>query len=247
VNRPIPTFALAVACLAAVSAPAHSQHGADTERRLEAYRRLWNDWAGLTRFGSENTEIKPPAPGEQRVVFLGDEITERWGAAAAGFFPGKPYLNRGIARQVSAQMLVRFRQDVISLKPRVVVIHAGANDLAGIMGPGTQAMIAENLMSMAELARANSIRVVLASLLPVCDCGVNQTARRPVGRILGVNGWMREYAAANKLEYADYYAALVENRAFKRDLTLDGFLPNDAGYARMAPVVEGAITRALAK
>jgi lysophospholipase L1-like esterase len=214
---------------------------AELERQLAAYRKLWNDWAGLTRYGSENTEIRPPKPGETRVVFLGDEITERWNAVAGGFFPGKPYFNRGIERQVTAQMLVRFRQDVIGLQPKVVVIHAGTNDIAGIMGPGTQAMVAENVMSMVDLARANAIRVVIASLLPVCDCGVNQTARRPVGRIIGVNGWLREYAEKNTLTYLDYYSALVENRAFKKELTTDGFLPNDAGYAVMKKLAEQAI------
>ncbi len=226
---------------------------ADSSRRIEelelqadAMRRLLIDWGGLTRYGSENTELKAPAPGERRVVFLGDEITEYWGRGEARFFPGRPYLNRGIARQISPQMLVRFRQDVIALKPAAVVIHAGANDVAGILGPGTQAMIAENLMSMTELARANGIRVVLASILPVCDCTVPQTARRPVGRILGVNAWMREYAPKAGAVYLDYHSAMVENRALKKDLTVDGFLPNDAGYAVMAPLAERAIAEALA-
>ena len=218
---------------------------AELERELASHIRLLNDWAGLIRYGSENTEIRPPAPGENRVVFLGDQITEFWGRGKAPFFPGKPYYNRGIAGQTTPQMLVRFRQDVISLKPKVVVIHAGANDIAALMGPSTQGMMIENFMSMVELAKVNGIAVVLASILPVCDCTVNQTARRPVGKIIGMNGWLKDYAAESGSVYLDYYAALVQGRAFKKDLTVDGLLPNDAGYAVMAPLAEQAIARAL--
>jgi lysophospholipase L1-like esterase len=214
----------------------------ELERQIEVYRRLLTDWAGLTRYGSENTELPPPKPGENRVVFLGDEITENWGDS---FFPGKPYLNRGIARQVTAQMLVRFRQDVISLKPRVVVIQGGANDIARVMGPGTQGMIAENLMSMVDLAEANGIRVVLASMLPVSDHSTKQTVHRPVGKLVGLNEWLKEYAEQTHSGYLDYYSPLVENRAFKKELTVDGFLPNEAGYRVMAEAAERAVTAAL--
>src|SRR5262249_19080912 len=150
------------------------------ERRVTAYERLFRDWAGLNRYGSENTEIPAPGPNENRVVFIGDQITERWGQGKARFFPGKPYFNRGIAEQTTAQMLVRFRQDVIALKPRVVVIQGGTNDLTGMSGPGTEGTIGENIRSMTELAKINSIKVVLTSLTPVCDCvDTVQTALRP--------------------------------------------------------------------
>ena len=205
------------------------------------------DWAGLTHYGSENAELRAPKPGEDRVVFLGDDLTESWGAGAAPFFPGKPYLNRGIARQTSPQMLVRFRQDVIALKPKVVIIQAGSNDLAGYTGPATEGMIAENFMSMVELAKAHGIRVVLASVTPVCDCFVNQTARRPQGKIIGLNGWIKEYAAESGSVYLDYYSALADGRNFKKALTADGLLPNDDGYAVMAPLAEQAIAQALGK
>src|ERR1041385_1494460 len=121
-------------------------------------RRPSADWAGLNRYGSENTEIPPPKPGEDRVVFLGDQITEKWGRGNTPFFPSKPYFNRGIGGQTSAQMLVRFRQDVIKLKPKAVVIMAGANDMTGLFGPGTEGTISENFMSMVELAKTNGIR-----------------------------------------------------------------------------------------
>ena len=204
------------------------------------------DWAGLNYYGSEDTEVRPPKPGEDRVVFLGDEITGNWGKGEAKFFPGKPYLNRGIEHQTSPQMLVRFRQDVIELKPKVVVIQAGTNDLAGYTGPATEGTLAENFQSMVELAKLHGIRVVLASVLPVCDCaGTKQTGLRPQGKIIGLNGWIRDYAASNGSVYLNYYAALANGRDLKKDLTVDGLLPNDAGYEVMAPVAEKAIADAL--
>ena len=238
---------LVLGCSAGAQTPDSGQTIQALERRLAAQRRLLSDWAGLTRYGSENTELRPPAPGEERVVFLGDEITELWGRGNAKFFPGRPYLNRGISRQTTPQMLVRFRQDVILLKPKVVVILAGTNDLAGLSGPATQGTMAENFMSMTELARANGIRVVLASVTPVCDCFANQTALRPQGKIIGLNGWIKDYAAQSGSVYLDYYSAMVEGRNLKKELTTDGLLPNDAGYNVMAPLAEQAIAQALVK
>jgi lysophospholipase L1-like esterase len=218
---------------------------AQAPEQAERVRHLLLDWAGLTRYGSEDAEVRPPQPGENRVVFLGDEITGNWGQDEARFFPGKPYLNRGIAHQTSPQMLVRFRQDAISLHPKVVVIQAGTNDLAGYTGPATEGTIAENFMSMVELAKVNGIRVVLASVTPVCDCFTKQTGRRPQGKIIGLNGWIKDYAAHSGSVYLNYYAALADGRNFKKELTADGFLPNDAGYHVMAPLAERAIAEAL--
>ena len=217
------------------------------EQRLEAQRRLLADWAGLIRYGSENTELPRPSSGEDRVVFLGDEITENWGRGAAKFFPGKPYLNRGVNGQTTPQMLVRFRQDVIALKPKVVVIQAGLNDIASVSGPITQGMFAENIMSIVELAKANNMSVVLASLTPVCDCFTKQTTLRPQGKIIGMNGWLREYAAQSGSVYLNYYSAMAEGRNLKKELTSDGLLLNDAGYEVMAPLAEAAIAQALGK
>ncbi len=236
---------LSIAFLIALgSAQAQIERITALERTVEAQRKLLHDWGGLTRYGSENTEIAPPRPGENRVIFLGDDVTEFWGRGET-FFPGRPYLNRGIARQTTPQMLVRFRQDVIALAPRAVVIQGGMNDIAALTGPGTQGMIIENIQSMVDLAKANGIAVVLASLLPVCDCGKNQTVARPVGKILGLNAWLRDYAEETGSVYLDYYSALVEARAFKRELTKDGLLPNDAGYAVMAPLADEAIRKAI--
>jgi lysophospholipase L1-like esterase len=219
--------------------------GAGLAQTDGSLRHLLIDWAGLTRYGSEDTEIPAPKPGENRVVFLGDQITEEW-SANGGFFPGKFYLNRGIAGQTTPQMLVRFRQDVIDLKPKVVVIAGGTNDLAGVAGPATEGMMAENFMSMTELAQAHGIRVVLASVTPVCDYFRNQTALRPQGKIIGLNGWIRDYAVHSGSVYLDYYSALADGRNFKKELTRDGLLPNQAGYAVMAPLAERAIAEALA-
>jgi lysophospholipase L1-like esterase len=213
------------------------------EQKLAAQRHLLKDWGGLIRYGSEDAEIPPPKPGEDRVVFLGDDVTDLWGKGDAPFFPGKPYLNRGIAGQTSAQMLVRFQQDVVALKPRVVVIQAGMDDLL----VATEGVTADNFMSMMDIARANGIRVVLASVTPVCDCYTKQTGLRPQGKIVGLNGWMREFAARTGAVYLDYYSALAEGRNFKKELTGDGLLPNDAGYGVMAPLAEKAIAEALGK
>ncbi|MCX6596318.1 MAG: SGNH/GDSL hydrolase family protein [Acidobacteria bacterium] len=234
---------LGAAGLMAQNAPAEPTR-AQLEQELDAYRRILLDWGGLTHYGSENAELRP---ADNRVVFLGDEITERWGQGTAKFFPGKPYLNRGITRQTAAQMLVRFRQDVLSLKPKVVIIAAGTNDLGSVMGPSTEGTMAEHFMSMVDLALAHNIRVVLASVTPVCDCFVKQTARRPIGKIISLNNWLKSYAAERGLVYLDYYSALVEGRAMNRALTVDGFLPNDAAYEKMAPLAEKAIAQALAQ
>lgn len=216
----------------------------DLEREVTSHLRLLSDWASLTKYGSDNAELRS-VPGENRVVFLGDEITEQWGQSAAKFFPGKPYLNRGIAHQTTPQMLVRFRQDVIALKPKVVVIQAGTNDLAGFAGPMTEGMAAENFMSMVELAKANGIRVVLASVTPVCNCYQNLTARRPLGKIAGLNAWLKDYAARTGSVFLNYHAALAEGLTMKKELTVDGLIPNDAGYEKMASLAEKAIAEAL--
>jgi acyl-CoA thioesterase I len=217
------------------------------ERKLAAYRHVMTDWAGLTRYGSEDAEIRAPKAGEDRVVFLGDEITERWPSVDGRFFPGKPYINRGITGQTSPQMLVRFRQDVIDLTPKVVIIQAGTNDLASVMGPATQGTMADNFMSMMELAKAHGIRVVLASVTPVSDVYKKQTGLRPQGKIIGLNGWIKDYAAENGAVYLDYYSALADGRNFRKELTGDGLLPNEAGYAIMAPLAEQAIAQALGR
>jgi lysophospholipase L1-like esterase len=203
------------------------------------------DWPNLGRYREADAQVKAPAAKENRVVFMGDSITDGWGHDDK-FFPGKTYINRGISGQTTPQMLIRFRPDVIALKPKVVVILAGTNDLAGNTGPSTLDAIENNLTSMAELAKANGVRVVLASLLPVCDYIKPQTNRRPPEQIIALNTWMKDYSAKNGLVYLDYYSAMLDDKKmFKQDLTRDGLHPNDAGYAIMGPLVEKAISAAL--
>ena len=195
---------------------------------------------------SRGRQHPPPVAGENRVLFMGDSITDNWGRQYGKFFPGKPYINCGISGQTTPQMLIRFRPDVIVLRPAVVVILAGTNDIAGNTGPTTLEAIEDNLTSMVELARANGIRVVLASLLPACDYIKPQTPRRPMEKIIALNAWIKDYAVKNKLIYLDYYSAMLDNnKVLKRELTYDGLHPNDAGYEVMGPLAEKAIAGAL--
>ena len=221
------------------------QRAADADERVAALRRVLSDYGGLTRYGSENTEVPPPRAGERRVVFFGDDATDRW--QDPEFFGAGRHVNRGIAGQNSAQLLLRFRQDVIGLAPVVVVIHAGSNDLARMLGPGTRGTFADNVMSMTDLAKANRIRVVLASILPVCDCFRDQTSLRSPVRLADFNEWLRDYAKSADAVYLDYFSALADGRSFKRELTVDGLIPNAAGYALMKPLAERAIAEALKK
>jgi len=216
------------------------------QAQLQQAQDKLKDWPDLARYRDANSQVLPLAPEEDRVVFMGDSITDSWGRKNGKFFPGKPYVNRGISGQTTPQMLIRFRPDVIALRPKVVVILAGTNDIAGNTGPTTLEAIEGNLISMAELARANGIRVVLASLLPVCDYIRPQTPRRPTEKILAVNAWMKDYAAKNGFIYLDYYSAMLDdNKMFKQELTYDGLHPNDAGYEVMAPLAEKAIVAGL--
>lgn len=213
---------------------------------LERAQRILQDWANLGRYAAENAKVAPAAAGEERVVFMGDSITDAWGRRYGKFFEGKPYLNRGISGQTTPQMLVRFRPDVLAHKPKAVVILAGTNDIAGNTGPMTLEQIQGNLESMAELARANGIRTVLASVLPVCDYIRPQTERRPMEKIKALNEWIREYAARTGAVYLDYFTPMLDEAGFlKRDLTYDGLHPNEAGYAVMEPLAAKAIEDAL--
>jgi len=210
------------------------------------------DWPQLLRYHDANAALAPPASGEARVVFMGDSITDNWQQPRyGGFFADKPYVDRGISGQTTPQMLVRFRPDVIDLKPKVVVILAGTNDIAGNTGPMSDEEIEGNLQSMAELAKAHGIKVVLSSITPtsayhVAANGIPQTTSRPMTRIKAINDWMRKYAAANGHVYLDYFSAMVDaTGVMKTELTGDDLHPNADGYAIMAPLAQAAIERAL--
>lgn len=207
---------------------------------------LKNDWPNLARFISENSKIGSVLPGKKRVVFMGDSITEGWNLTLPDFFPGKDYINRGISGQTTPQMLIRFRPDVIDLKPDAVVILAGTNDIAGNTGPSTLKMIEDNIASMAELAKAHGIKVILSSVLPVYDYpwtpGLN-----PAGKISELNAWIENYANNNGFIYLDYYSHMADERkGLRSEYSEDGVHPNQKGYSIMAPLAEQAIGKALA-
>jgi lysophospholipase L1-like esterase len=206
-----------------------------------------DDYGERARYRAANGALQPPSAGETRVVFFGDSITDIW--RLDQFFPGKPYLNRGIGGQTTSQMLVRVRQDVIDLQPKVVVILAGTNDIAGNTGPISNEDIQSNFASFAELARAHDIRVVFASILPVSDYAPRAReffASRPADRILALNRWLRDYCAAHGHVYLDYFSATVDDAGkLRRELADDGLHPNAAGYGVMAPLAERAIAQAL--
>lgn len=231
-----------------------NDEAAEVKRRLAEAEKKLNDWAGLNRYAQANERLAPPQKGENRVVFLGDSITDIWDENGfGGFFPGKPYVNRGIGGQTTPQMLVRFRADVIDLKPKVVVILAGTNDIAGNTGPMTLAQTADNIRSMTELAKMNGIKVVLSSVLPVSDSVSHkdggfylQTKSRPPVKIQAMNEWLKNFCAKNDCIYLDYFSAMVDEKGFVKDgLTFDGLHPNKEGYAVMNPLAEAAIARAL--
>ena len=224
--------------------------------RLERADKILHDWPNLERYAEANAALAAPAKFELRVVFMGDSITDAWVSPQfGGFFPGKPYVDRGISGQTTPQMLIRFRPDVIALQPKAVVILAGTNDIAGNTGPMTVGQIEANLASMAELAKLNKIRVVLASILPVSNYGhdregnpLDMRINRPPEKILELNAWIKTYAAANGHTYLDYFSAMVDEQGLlQRDLSEDGLHPNAKGYAVMSPLAEQAIRTAIKK
>jgi len=205
-----------------------------------------DDYGQLARYRDADASLGAPA-GENRVVFFGDSITDIW--KLEDYFAGKPYVNRGIGGQTTPQMLVRFRQDVINLQPKVVIILAGTNDIAGNTGPMRNEDIEGNLASMVELARAHGIHVVLCSIMPVhnyTERAKDFFAQRPQSRILALNEWIKDYAAKNDLVYVDYFSALVDDKGMmKKELADDGLHPNAAGYKIAAPLAEAGIEKAL--
>ncbi len=213
---------------------------------LDHYRRLATDYGTLSRYAAADTALPPAAPGDKRVLFFGDSITDSWHLDQ--FFPGRNYINRGISGQTTPQMLVRFRQDVLRLNPAVLLVLAGTNDLAGNTGPETLSEIEDDYATFAELSRLHGIHLVFASVTPVNNyVSPQMTVTRAPAQIVALNAWLRQYCAANSCTYLDYFTAMVDgNGMLRRELSGDGLHPNAAGYAVMAPLAQAAIDRALA-
>ncbi len=259
-NRFLIMLLIVIACAAIAAAQSATQTPAPTDpcaeittRATRAEARL-KDWPALARYHDANSKTAAPLSNQDRVVFMGDSITDSWqNPNYGGFFPGKPYVDRGISGQTTPQMLIRFRPDVIALNPKVVVILAGTNDLAGNTGPMTLQAIEDNLTSMFDLAHANGIRVVFASLLPISDYEKNKdgqqiirSKQRPPEQIAALNVWMKRYANEHGGVYLDYFSAMADDKGFlKEELSEDGLHPNRKGYDIMAPLAEQAIAAAL--
>jgi lysophospholipase L1-like esterase len=231
--------------------------GLDTDaRRLTCFQNVAFDWPGLNRYAEANRALAAPAARERRVVFFGDSITDNWSRATfGGFFPGRPYINRGIGGQTAGQMLARFRSDVVALRPKAVVILAGTNDVSGNAGPLPPEVIQGYLASLAELGKQNGVKVILASILPVRD-GVNdvngkpivRTTDRPPETLVAMNRFIADYSRRNHHVFLDYHGAMIDDAgALKAELTYDGLHPNAAGYAVMGRLAEAAIAKAIGR
>jgi lysophospholipase L1-like esterase len=231
-----------IAVIAQNNAPKPTAEQQEAWKKAEE-ERFHNDWANLARFRDDNIKIGLPVAGEKRIVFMGNSITEGWSRVDSGFFSGKPYVNRGISGQTTPQMLIRFRPDVINLKPSVVVILAGINDIAGNTGPSTLEMIEDNLASMCELAKSNGISVILSSVLPAFDFPW-RPGMQPAEKVVKLNAWIKNYAEKNGCVYLDYFTPMADERnGLKKELTFDGVHPNLAGYKVMEPLAEWAINQ----
>lgn len=227
---------------------------ADSIRSLERWRETMiptymNDFGQLGRYRAANRGLSGPSPGEQRVIFFGDSITDGWHLDQ--YFPGRGYINRGISGQTTSQMLLRFEQDVISLRPAAVVVLAGTNDIAGNTGPISIEDIEANYSALADLAHAHGIHLIFSSVTPVHNYtpqSQNPFAQRPPAKILALNGWLKNYCSANGLIYLDYFSAMVDDQGLlRKELAIDGLHPDDAGYRIMAPLAEAAVKQALAR
>jgi lysophospholipase L1-like esterase len=227
--------------------PAPTPPAVSLEKQLAADQAKLMDWAQLNRFKEKDAAMAAPAAGEQRVVFYGDSITENWGRLAAPFFSSKPYVNRGISGQTTPQMVVRFHQDVVNLKPAAVVILAGTNDVAENTGPMTEEMTMDNFRAMAEMARGNEIKVVVCAIPPAADFPW-RPGMGPAAKIRSLNAKLEAWARAEGLVWVDYYTPLADaNGGMKPGLSMDGVHPTVAGYAIMGPLAEAGIAKALAK
>jgi lysophospholipase L1-like esterase len=235
------------------SAPAAATQAQPTDAadqaKIAKMQAQLQDWPDLGRYHDEDAALPQPSAGEQRVVFMGDSITDGWGRrpGTGQFFPGNTYINRGISGQTTPQMLIRFQQDVVALHPAAVVILAGTNDIAGNTGPSTPQMIEDNFVSMADIATASGIKVILASITPAYAYPWKPGAQ-PAAEIRELNTWIAKYCADHGYTYLDYYDSLVDGKgAMLPGDSFDGVHPTEKGYALMTPLAEQAIAKALGK
>jgi lysophospholipase L1-like esterase len=228
-------------------APAMAPAVPDTAKQIATMQKKLDDWPQLSRYRDANPALPAVSDGEKRVVFYGDSITDAWARKPEEFFPGRPYVGRGISGQTTPQMLVRFQQDVVHLKPAVVVILAGTNDIAGNTGPSTPEMIEDDFESMIAIAKANNIKVVVSSILPA-DHYNWQPSVHPADQIRQMNTSLKELCQRDGLVYLDYYTAMANAQGgLSPDLAKDGVHPTSKGYAIMSPLAEKAITEAMAR
>jgi lysophospholipase L1-like esterase len=238
--------ALMFSALTRAQTPAPTPDQIAVQRRAQQ-EQLANDWANLARYRDANRDLPPAVDSQPRVVFMGDSITELWDRDSGKFFASQGYIGRGISGQTTPQMLIRFQQDVVALKPKVVVINAGTNDIAGNTGPSTLEMIEDNLKSMAQIATANGIYLVLASVTPAYDYPWKR-GLEPAEKVVALNSWMKGYCARTGCVYADYFTPMSdEKHGMREGLSRDGIHPTPAGYAIMAPIAQRAIAQALGR
>jgi lysophospholipase L1-like esterase len=203
------------------------------------------DWPNLNKYRSENKQVADSIKNDPKIVFMGDSITELWSILQPGFFQNRSYINRGISGQTTPQMLIRFRQDVVHLNPKIVHILAGINDIAGNTGPSTLGMIEDNIFSMCEIARSNEITVILCSVLPAAEFPWNPDIQ-PADKVIMLNNRLKEYAELNNIIFLDYYKAMVDaNKGLPKELSEDGVHPNKKGYEIMAPLADRVIKKVL--
>ena len=225
--------------------PAATKTPEEMAKEYAAWTKMRDDWPNFARYRAANEKLGPPKTGENRVVFMGNSITDGWIRSNPEYFEGRPYVDRGISGQTTPQMLVRFKADVIDLKPKVVVLLAGINDIAGNTGPSTLEMIEDNLSGMATLAKANGIKVVMSSILPAFDFPWKPNME-PAEKVVKVNAWIKDYAAKNGMIYLDYFTAFADERkGMPAKYSKDGIHPTKEGYLVMGPLADAAIAKAL--
>ena len=209
----------------------------------EKIGQLWTEWANFKRYAEQNKQVAAPAKGERRVVFLGNSIFEGWLSLRPEFFENKPYYNRGISGQTTPKMLLRFYEDVVALKPEILVLKAGVNDIAENTGPYDEQKTLNNLIAIAQLARANKIKVIICSVLPVSEFPW-RTGLAPAEKVISLNNAIKKFAAANKFYYLDLYSFVVDElKGMKAQYARDGVHPTVEGYKVLEPLVEEAINR----